>query len=139
MPYTKPLPVVDQWSQPFWDSCKQHKLIAQRCDASGTVWFPPSPVSPVTRDTKWSWTELSGYGRVTSWVMMHQRYFPGFANDLPYNIVQVQLDEGPTFIANMVDLKDRNIKVGMRVKVVFDDVTDEFSLPKFEHVGGDQS
>jgi uncharacterized OB-fold protein len=139
MSYTKPLPAIDQWNKPFWDACKEHKLIAQRCDVSGAIWFPPGPISPVTRDTKWSWIELSGYGKVSSWVMMHQRYFPGFANDLPYNIVQVQLDEGPTIIANMADLKDHDIKVGMRVKVVFDDVTGEFSLPKFARADGENT
>jgi len=131
MANAKPLPTIDQWSKPFWDACKQHRLVMQRCNSSGKVWFPPAPVSPVTRTSNWSWVELSGRGRIASWVMMHQGYFPGFADDLPYNIVMVDLDEGAMLISNMRDLKDRDIKVGMPVKVVFDDVADEISLPKF--------
>lgn len=131
MSYAKPLPAIDQWTKPFWDSCKQHRLVMQRCNASGKFWFPPGPVSPITRGTDWSWTELCGRGRVASWVVMHQRYFAGFADDLPYNIVLVELEEGPFLISNMQDLKDRDITVGMPVKVVFDDVTNEISLPKF--------
>ena len=33
---------------------------------------------------------------------------------------------------NLVNVETEDIKVGMRVQVVFDDVTDEFTLPKFE-------
>jgi hypothetical protein len=131
MAYDKPLPAVDQWSKPFWDAAKDHKLMVQRCDVSGRTWFPPGPVSPVTRDGKWSWVELSGRGRIASWVVFHQRYFAGFADELPYTVVQVDLDGGPSIISNLVDVGDREIAVGMPVKVVFADATDEISLPKF--------
>ena len=84
MAYMKPLPPLEVWSRPFWDACREQRLIAQRCDVSGEVFFPPAPVSPVTRTEQWSWVELSGLGTVWSWVIMHQRYFKGFAEDVPY-------------------------------------------------------
>ena len=58
-------------------------------------------------------------------------YFPSFAADLPYNVVQVQLDEGPRLTANLVNVPNAEITIGMRVEVVFDDVTPEVSLPRF--------
>lgn len=130
MAYSKPLPAIDQWSKPFWAAAKEHRLLVQR-DPSGRTWFPPGPISPVTRTPDWSWVELPGTGRVASWVVFHQRYFAGFADELPYNVVQVDLDGGPSIISNLVDVGDRDIRIGMRVKVVFDDVTDDISLPKF--------
>jgi len=136
MAYQKPLPVIDQWSKPFWEAAKEHRLIVQRCDTSGRTWFPPAPVSPATRDGKWSWVELSGFGRIASWVVFHQRYFAGFADELPYPVVQVDLDDGPSIISNLVNLDGREITVGMRVRVVFEDVTDEISLPKFAPAEG---
>lgn len=131
MAYTKPLPAIDLWNRPFWDACKQHRLIAQKCAASGKVWFPPSPVSPITRDKNWSWVTLSGAGRVVSWVVMHQKYFPGFASEIPYLVAQVELDEGPVFVTNIVDARPDNVSINARVQAVFDPVTEEITLPKF--------
>jgi uncharacterized protein len=135
MAYAKPLPPIDVWSKPFWAACKERRLIAQRCNVSGKTWLPPSPVSPVTRDHNWTWIDLSGLGRIASFVVMHQRYFAGFADELPYPVIQVDLDEGPTLISNIVDLGGRTLEIGMRVKVVFEPVTDDITLPKFAPAG----
>lgn len=131
MSYTKPLPQIDTWNRPFWEACADRRLIAQRCDASGTVWFPPAPVSPVTRTAAWSWVELSGRGTVWSFVVMHQNYFKGFADEIPYNVAQVRLDEGPMLITNIVDAGPGGIEIGMPVRVVFEPCTDAITLPKF--------
>ena len=132
MSYEKPLPLVDVWNRPFWDACKENRLIAQKCDVSGEIWLPPSPVSPVTRTDAWRWVDLSGKGKVWSFVIMHQRYFKGFADDLPYNVVQILLDEGPMLISNLVGIENDRIEVDMPVEVVFEQATEAFTLPKFQ-------
>jgi uncharacterized OB-fold protein len=134
MTYTKPLPEPDQWSQPFWDACREHRLIAQRCNVSGKIWYPPAPVSPVTRDANWSWTELSGRGVVTSFVVMHQKYFAGFADELPYPVIEVTLAEGPVLISNIVELGTGNLAVGMAVQVVFKHATEQVTIPVFKPI-----
>lgn len=131
MTYTKPLPAIDIWNRPFWVACKEQRLVAQKCNKSGTVWFPPSPVSPITRDNNWSWVDLTGAGRIVSWVVMHQKYFSGFAGEIPYLVAQVELDEGPMFITNIVNAGQHGVTMGARVQVVFDPITDEITLPKF--------
>jgi hypothetical protein len=45
--------------------------------------------------------------------------------------VQVQLDEGPRLTSNLVDVPNGELRVGMAVEVVFDDVTPEITLPRF--------
>lgn len=132
MTYLKPLPTPDKWSVPFFDACREGKLVAQRCDVSGTFFFPPAPTSPVTRDTNWSWVELSGRGKIASFVVMHQKYFPGFGEDGPYPVIEVELEEGVKLISNIVELGDRNLEVGLAVEVVFERATDEFTLPLFK-------
>lgn len=135
--YRKPLPVVDVWNKPFWDACKQHRFTAQRDCGTGHVWFPPAPVSPATHSTDWEWVDLSGRGTVWSWVVFHQKYYSGFADELPYNVAIVQLDEGPRIMTNLVGLSNDSIRIGMRVGVTFRDVDDRFSIPVFEPVGED--
>ena len=34
-PYRKPLPLIDVWNKPFWDACREHRLVMQRDRATG--------------------------------------------------------------------------------------------------------
>ncbi len=56
---------------------------------------------------------------------------PAFKDDLPYNVVLVQLEEGPMMFSNVVGIANDAITVDMPVEAVFEDVTDEFTLIKF--------
>ena len=81
------------------------------------------------------WSSVSGRGRVYTWTIFHQLYHPGFQNDVPYNVAVIKLDEGPQLVSNVVGCRNEDIKLDMPVEVVFDDVTDEVTLPKFRPVG----
>ena len=65
---------------------------------------------------------------------MWQRYFAAFEADLPYNVAYVELEEGPRLMTNLVGCEAGEIYCDMGVEVVFEDVTDEISLPKFKPV-----
>ena len=80
--------------------------------------------------------EASGRGTVFGRIEMLQPYIAAFKDDLPYNVVLVQLEEGPKMYSNMVGVPADEIVVDMPVEVVFEDVTDEFALPKFRPRGG---
>ena len=130
--YQKPLPAISSVNKPFWDALKNRELKMQKCDACGRVWYPPSPLCPQCWSRKLTWTRLSGRGRVNSWVVFHQSYFRGFDNELPYNVAEVELDEGPRILTNVVGAKSDELRAGMRVEIVFDDVTPEITLAKFK-------
>jgi uncharacterized OB-fold protein len=68
---------------------------------------------------------------VYSFVIVHQRYDASFAGDLPYNVAIVELEEGPRLVTNIVGCAREDVYVGMPVHVTYEDVTDEFTLPKF--------
>ena len=61
---------------------------------------------------------------------MHRAYWDGFKDSLPYRVCLVRLAEGPVVVSNLVDKTD-DLKMGMAVKVVYDAITEEFTLPKF--------
>ena len=77
-----------------------------------------------------SWKEASGRGTLESWVDFHRAYWDGFKGDLPYRVCLVKLEEGPVIISNLVDKTD-NLRMGQPVRVVYEKVTDEVTLPKF--------
>ena len=55
-----------------------------------------------------------------------------FAGKVPYTVGMVKLDEGPRMIAPIVDSDPVKVRIGARVEVVFEDVAEGFSLPRFK-------
>ena len=128
---TRPKPLVDTWNRPFWDACREHRLMLQRCKGTGQCFFPPAPVSPFTGRPDWEWVTASGKGTVWSWVVFHQGYFPGMKDELPYPVVMVQLDEGPFLLTNLEGMEAEEIGIGQRVSVRFPGGPEGFVLPQF--------
>jgi uncharacterized OB-fold protein len=50
---------------------------------------------------------------------------------MPYVVAMIDLDEGVRMISNIVKCDHDKLKNGMELEVVFDDVSDEFTLPKW--------
>ena len=129
--YAKPLPQVTPEMKPFWDAARRHELVVQRCTGCGTHRFPARDICSRCLSRDAAWTPVSGRGSVFSWAIMHQVYHPGFAAEVPYAVVVIELDEGARLVSNLVDCPPADIRAGMPVEVVFDDVASDVSLPKF--------
>jgi hypothetical protein len=77
---------------------------------------------------------LSGIGKVYCFIVFRLAYHEAYRDDIPYVVAIIELDEGPRMESNIIDCKIEDIKIGMPVEVVFDDVTEEVALPKFKPV-----
>jgi len=133
--YRKPLPNPSFVSQPFWDAAKEHRLVYQRCRLCGTNVFYPRDICPGpdcfgvgTLD----WVESSGKGTVYSFTVSYQPAHPAFKEDVPYMLAIVELDEGWRMNTNIINADPKDMAIGMKVEVVWDDVTPEITLPKFQ-------
>jgi len=135
MAYTKPLPTVDNWNRGFWAAAKEQRLAAPECKACGHLFFPPGAVCPRCLSDQLGWRTLSGKGQVESWTVFHQLYYKGFANELPYNVAVIRLDEGISLMSNVVGIANDRLKAGLKVEVVFEPATDEITIPKFKPAG----
>lgn len=133
--YQKPLPFVSEVNRPYWDAARRHELVLQRCQECGHYRYPPGDTCPRCLSDRLAWVKVSGRGSIYTWVVFHQVYHQAFANDAPYAVVVVQLEEGARLVTNLVDCKTEDIEIGMAVEVVFDDVTEEITLPKFRPQG----
>ena len=129
--YEKPLPVKTEENAPYWDSAKAHALELQCCDNCGRFRYPVAPFCPNCLSEEVSWKPVSGKATVYSFIIVHQRYDPSFADDLPYNVAVVELEEGPRLVTNIVGIANDQIRVGMPLSVRYEDITEEFTLPKF--------
>jgi uncharacterized OB-fold protein len=129
--YAKPLPQVTPEMKPFWDAARRHELVVQRCTGCGAHRFPARDICSRCLSREAGWAPVSGRGEVFSWAVMHQVYHPGFAADVPYAVVVIELEEGARLVSNLVDCPPGDVRAGLPVEVVFDDVTPDVTLPKF--------
>ena len=132
--HAKPLPRITPDTQPFWDALRQRRLLLPYCSDCGKPHLPPGPVCPLCFSDRLEWRTASGRGRISTWTVVHKAWFPAFAGDVPYNVVQVELDEGPRLTSNLFGPGTPSI--GQRVEVVFDDVDAELTLHRFRIIQG---
>ena len=135
MPDTnRPLPVITEESRPFWEGCRQGKLLLQYCDRCQQYQFYPRLYCMRCEAENPRWVEASGRGVIYSYTIIRQNKSPEFAKDTPYNVAIVQLEEGPRMLSNIVDIAPAELRVELPVTVVFDRVSDTISLPRFRPI-----
>ena len=54
---------------------------------------------------------VSGRGKVFSFVIFHRVYHPAFAEEVPYVVALVELDEGPRLLTNIVGVPPEEVRL----------------------------
>ena len=129
--HTKALPRITPDSAPFWSGLRERKLLLPYCRDCGAPHLPPGPVCPGCFSDRLEWREASGRGRVSTWTVVHKAWFPAFAADVPYNVVQVELDEGPRLSTRVVGMPNDRLAIGLAVVIDFDEERAGITLPRF--------
>lgn len=130
--YSKPIPTRTPELEPFFAAAQRRQLVVQRCRQCGTHRFPAREICSECLSNASEWVPVSGKGTVFSFNVMHQVYHPGFADEVPYAVVVIKLDEGAKILSNIVGIRPDQIRIGMPVEVVFEQISDEITLPKFK-------
>ena len=130
--YDKPLPQPTPWSASFWEGCKNQELLIQQCRDCRKYVFYPKLFCPHCLSENLECVKSKGRGKVYSYSII-QSYAPSeFAEDLPYVVAVIELEEGVRMMSNIVDCPLEEIQCDMPVEVVFEQVTEEFTLPRFK-------
>ena len=127
-----PIPVPTPETRPFWDAARRHELQLQRCRSCGRHVFYPRATCPHCFATDLEWRRVSGRGTLHTFTVVH-RGPRSFSLPTPYVLAIVQLAEGPRLMTNLVGIAadPAQIRIGMPVEVVFDDVSPDVALPRF--------
>ena len=128
--YEKPLPYIHGETKEYWDGAKKHELLIRRCRSCSRYHFYPRDFCPSCFSFDVEWAKSSGRGTVYSFTICH-RPAPGFENDVPYNVALIELEEGVRMMSTVVECPLDDLRIGMPLEAVFDDVTPEVTLPKF--------
>lgn len=124
-----PLPRPSATSRPFWDACRRHQLVVQRCDTCGRFTFIPQTFCRHCLSRDLTWVPSSGRGRVYSYTVVWRPQTPAFP--VPYVVAIIEMDEGYQMLSNVVGCPAEAVSIGMPVEVIFEDVSRNISLPKF--------
>ncbi|HYU21264.1 MAG TPA: Zn-ribbon domain-containing OB-fold protein [Chloroflexota bacterium] len=131
--YAKPLPIPDPVTRPFWDSLTAHAIKLQRCGACGRFVYYPRAVCPSCLSDDLTWTPVSGRGVVHTFTIAHRHPNPVFGGEVPYVVALIELEEGARMLSSLIGVEPtpEAVNVGMPVEIVYDDVTDQITLPRF--------
>ena len=101
-----------------WRLKKQrYALIGEQCPHCNAKIFPPRDVCPECGLEAKTAFQFSGKGEVFSYTTMNDAP-SGFQDNTPYSIALVKLNEGPIVTAQLTDLGDEKIRIGMPVEMV---------------------
>jgi uncharacterized OB-fold protein len=131
-----PLPQPTLDNLPFYEAARRGELRFQRCTACGTFRHYPRPLCPRCLSSDHVWDRSTGRGRVFTWTIVRGPTLPAFDARIPYNVVDVLMDEGVHFVSEVLDCPPEEIRAGMPVEAVFVAVSDDITLVKFRRVEG---
>ena len=116
----RPRPQPTPETMHFWEGTRAGELRLQRCNGCGAWRWPARAICNRCHSFAAEWVAVSGLGTITSWIRTHQAFMRAFQDDVPYAVIQVQLDEQDD-IQIIGRLADPTLEpvIGMRVRAGF--------------------
>lgn len=132
MKFEPPLPLPTPVTQPFWDGLREGRVCIQRCAACRSWVFYPRSRCHRCLSERLAWHDVSGTGTLYTYTIARQPTAPHFVDEVPQRLAVVELDEGVRLTSTLVNVADDEIRIGMRLKPVFDRVSDAVTLLRYE-------
>lgn len=134
---TRPALVARGEEKVFYERLRAHELVFQRCAGCEAAVFPLRTICPHCAGEKLALETSARRGVLYSFTTQHRAANPHFADQVPYSLGLVDLDEGIRVFASVVGAEPHELAVGMPVKLVFDDVDDELTLLRIRPLAGE--
>ncbi len=96
---------------------QRYALVGEVCPHCEARIFPPRDVCPNCGGEAKTQFNFSGRGQVYSYTVMHDAP-AGYELTTPYTVALVKLEEGPVITAQLTDLGDQPVEIGMPVEMV---------------------
>ena len=95
-----PLPQISKDNAEFYAAAARGELRFQRCTPCRRFRHYPRPACPYCLSLDFTWERSSGRGTVYTWTIVRGPTLPAFQDELPYNVVDVLMDEGVHFVSS---------------------------------------
>jgi uncharacterized OB-fold protein len=134
------LPALDAWTRDFFTA---GVLTLQQCKKCQHVQHPPDDVCEACQSFELGRFTSAGNGRVESVALVTQAVHPLLADRVPYAIALISVADAPGLLiaGNVVGREPATVRIGDRVQVVFEEVTDpdtgeSLRIPQWQVVEG---
>jgi uncharacterized OB-fold protein/acyl dehydratase len=120
----------------FWAGTRAGELRIQRCASCGALRHPPGPMCPACGEpAAGDYVVAEGTGEVYSYVVHHHPPVPG--RTPPFVVALVQLPEGVRIMAELRGVPAAQVEIAMPVRISFERVDDELTLPAWRPAAPD--
>jgi uncharacterized OB-fold protein len=129
----RPRPRPTATSKEYWRSAAQGTLAIQRCKACRRWNHPPVVACSACGSQALAFEPVAGSGAIHQLVLVRQSRLDGFETRTPYLVAAVELDEQSRLavVANIITDEIGQVQVGQRVRVSFEQIDADLSLPQF--------
>ena len=127
----KPLPVIDHDSAPYWQAAHEGRLDIPLCGDCGKHHFYPRAICPYCHSDNLNFDTVSGRGEVHTFTIARRPAGPAFADDVPYVVALIELEEGPRMMSRIQTDDPEKVHIGAKVEETFVKASDEISFPYF--------
>ena len=134
---SKPVPVPDNLTKPFWDACNEQRLVIQRCQQCQRYYHPPVGICVNCLSVNLAFEPVSGRGKIYTFSITHDARQPAFQAIAPYTVAVVELEEQRELflLSNIPGTRPHDVKSGMAVKVEFEEIAPGCRIPQFRQAG----
>jgi uncharacterized OB-fold protein len=122
---------VPDWHMPFWESLRRHEARVQRCLRCGAYRYHPKEICNRCQALDAEWAVITGRGEVYTYTVIRRVPTPAYQAHAPYVIAHVTMEEGFRMIGTLRNIEPQEVRIGMPVRISYDDVTPEWTLPAF--------
>jgi len=117
-----PLPdLTDERTAEYFAGAARGELVLPRCDSCNRfVWYPEEEC-PHCGAGSFTWTRVSGRGRVFTWTVVRRAFLPAFEEMVPFVTALVSLEEDPAvrIVSYIVDCEPDALAADLPVEAVF--------------------
>lgn len=133
MAWNKPLPHPTEISAPYWEGLQAHEVRLQQCDQGHWLFFPRTHC-PTCGSRQLAWRKVSGEGQLYTYTVARVPTMPEFTDEMPQLLAVVELDEGVHINTTLVGVAPEQLRVGQRLRPVFDERPGSATLLRFTPV-----
>lgn len=117
---------------PFWEGARRGSYLLQQCSQCRHFVSFPREACPRCLSQEHTWVEASGRGVVYAASTHYIPFEAKSAEDCPYVVAMIELEEGPRVVANIVGENHLEARAGDAVRLAWIAHEGDHALPAFE-------
>jgi uncharacterized OB-fold protein len=126
--YRLPSPIANPENKAFLEAAQKDELLIKHCNSCKEVHYYPRTICPHCGSDDTVWVKSTGLGEVYSYTVMRRGV------EVPFAMAYVKLQEGISILTHLSNCDFDSIRVGQKVRVVFQETQDGQKTHLFEPI-----